>query len=70
MREVRSRCPRCGRVSFLPADAWSGVTDATLDEPCPGGCPGLLSRSPLGAVLVLLAVVVVPVVGVVLALGH
>lgn len=81
MREVRDRCPRCGRETFLQVDAWSGVTSATQDALC-GSCragrgDGLESipvrsadrrGSAVGPLLLAVGLFVAPVLGVVLAL--
>lgn len=73
MREVRSTCPRCGRVSFLPVDSWSDFPSMPVDAPCPGGCvpirrvqlratrpePGVLGPLCLGVALVVAPLVAV-----------
>lgn len=70
MREVAAVCPRCGRRRYLGVDAWSGVPDAELRRPCPGGCGGATAGLKYGAVLLAVAVIVVPIIGVLEALSR
>jgi hypothetical protein len=80
MREVQSECPRCGRRTYRKVDSWSGSPDASLDQPCEGGCEPLVAiasavsgrsqASSLAPLLFGIALVAAPIVGVIEAVGR
>lgn len=79
MREIASRCPRCGRVRHLAADNWADLPDKALDEPCPNGCEPSFAvpsgpsparqQAGIGPWLLLAVLVLAPAVAVVEALS-
>lgn len=74
MREIASRCPRCGRVRHLPVDNWADLLDAALDMVCPDGCAPerirkQVDRAGIGPWLLLAVLIVAPAIAVVEALA-